>query len=314
MKRLIFSPEIIVFLIVIAFMLNACGGGADEHYDGLWFAGDVHWGDQSQDKFAELKALVDGRLGVVNLEGPIVAPDTLTTPEDIRLRLANDAAGLANLSSIGAKMVSIANNHQADYGQDGWESTQRYLGEANLNAVGSDEGLVVKTVSDFEVGFLGFYLTTDLLPRLPNILKEARARCDILVCSFHVLAPPTYLPVPELREAVDMAIDAGAKIIVAHGTHMVGPVERRGDTVIAWGLGNLIFNCDCTAEHEGLLLNFDLAEVDGTVTVGEAEIIPIEAGLMDKPVRILKQSSQVLDLLESLGSSEISRRKNRGYF
>ncbi len=301
-------------LLAVVVLFFACRGDSEEHYEGLWFGGDMHWGDQVDNKLLDVIPVVDGRLGFINLEGPIVAPDTLTTPEDNRLRLFNAPEGLSYLHSARAKMVSIANNHQADYGQDGWASTQEHISVADLNAVGGEAGIIVKTVSDVEVGFVGYHLTEDLIPHLRESIARAAERCEILVCSFHVLAPPTYLPVRELREAVDLAVDVGAKIVVAHGTHMVGPVERRDEAVIAWGLGNLTFNCDCTSEREGLLLNVDLTEVDGKAAVGEVAIIPIEAGLMDKPVRILERPSQVLDLLESLGSSEISRRKNRGYF
>jgi poly-gamma-glutamate capsule biosynthesis protein CapA/YwtB (metallophosphatase superfamily) len=115
--------------------------------------------------------------------------------------------------------------------------------------------------------------------------------------------PPSYLPRPELKSAVKIALEAGPKIVVAHGTHAIGPVERRGKIVVAWGLGNLVFACDCTNEREGLLLEVSLRGGE----VESASIIPIEAGLKGDPARLSSDPNGVFDLLEGIGGTQLVR-------
>jgi poly-gamma-glutamate capsule biosynthesis protein CapA/YwtB (metallophosphatase superfamily) len=125
---------------------------------------------------------------------------------------------------------------------------------------------------------------------------------DVLVATFHVTGPPSYLPRPELRAAVDTAITAGALVVAAHGTHALGPVERRGKAVIAWGLGNLLFACDCTDEVDGAVLR---VSIDGDAA--RARILPIDAGLRGAPARPGHNPELILDLLDALGSSPLRR-------
>jgi poly-gamma-glutamate capsule biosynthesis protein CapA/YwtB (metallophosphatase superfamily) len=118
------------------------------------------------------------------------------------------------------------------------------------------------------------------------------------VLSLHVSAPPLYTPPPEvLRAAVDDAVAAGVSVVVAHGTHTVAPIEQRGGTVIAWGLGNAVFSCRCSRETEGLLLRV-------TVT-GEGEVragfVPLEAGMDGAAATVLGPEGASFELMRALG-------------
>jgi poly-gamma-glutamate synthesis protein (capsule biosynthesis protein) len=164
-----------------------------------------------------------------------------------------------------------------------------------------------------EVGGLRFAVTAHDLtrgvpPSLESDLKAARGRGDVLVATFHVTGPALYLPRPELRRAVELALAAGARVVAAHGTHAVGPVERRGGAVIAWGLGNVAFACDCTDEPDALLLR---VRFEGE-NPAEAVLLPIDAGLNGGPARPSMDAAGVLQLLESIGSSPLRRDGPRG--
>jgi poly-gamma-glutamate capsule biosynthesis protein CapA/YwtB (metallophosphatase superfamily) len=106
-----------------------------------------------------------------------------------------------------------------------------------------------------------------------------------------------------------MALAAGARVVAAHGTHAVAPVERRGEAVIAWGLGNLLFSCECSRETEGVVLRVALA---GERT--DASVIPIEAGLDGAPAQIAGERGATLELLEAIGSPALRREGAAGAF
>jgi poly-gamma-glutamate synthesis protein (capsule biosynthesis protein) len=147
-------------------------------------------------------------------------------------------------------------------------------------------------------------------PTLRTELAAARRRGDVLVATFHVTGPPMYLPRPELVDAVAIALEAGATVVAAHGTHELARVERRGRAVIAWGLGNLAFACACTDEQSGAVLEVALGP-DGA---REAAIVPIDAGLAQGAAHAAGDPALTFELLEALGSSRLQRRGDRAAF
>jgi len=98
--------------------------------------------------------------------------------------------------------------------------------------------------------------------------------------------------------------------VAAEGTHALGKVERRGGAVIAWGLGNLAFACDCTDEVDGALLEVDL---DGQ-GAGAAAVVPVEAGLMGRPAAAAPDAPALYELLERIGSSPLRPEGPRARF
>ena len=103
-------------------------------------------------------------------------------------------------------------------------------------------------------------------------------------------------------------------MIASHGSHAPGPVERRGDTVIAWGLGNLAFNCKCTDEKDGLVLALLLNSRNSGERIAEAGVVPIDAGLRGNPSKPARNPELIFDLLEAIGSSELRRQGQRASF
>ena len=83
---------------------------------------------------------------------------------------------------------------------------------------------------------------------------------------------------------------------------MLGPVERRGDAVIAWGLGNLLFTCDCTGDKDGAILRVTIPE-EGAI---EAVIIPVDAGIGGQAARPASDPALIIELFESLGSTPLA--------
>ena len=79
--------------------------------------------------------------------------------------------------------------------------------------------------------------------------------------------------------------------------------------MIAWGLGNLLFDCSCTSERDGALLT---VRVRGEEL--EATVIPIDAGLGDEPTQLSHDPALIFDLLEAIGSSPLARKGERAGF
>lgn len=265
----------------------------------FWFGGDVHLGRGGKNVLSKLKPLVGDALGVVNLEGAVAEK----AADPSKLSLLNSPAALAELSSLNIRVVGIANNHAGDAGPDGATRTAEAVRAAKFLPAGGPANAAVLKIEGMTFVFTAHDLTDGVPPGLETDLTAARARGDVLISMFHVTGPTSYLPRPELKTAAETARRAGAALIVAHGTHVVGPVERRGASIIAWGLGNVAFACDCTKEDEAILLR---VRFEGEKTVG-AEVIPISAGLNGAPTAPASDSKGMFDLLEAIGSKGLAR-------
>jgi poly-gamma-glutamate capsule biosynthesis protein CapA/YwtB (metallophosphatase superfamily) len=216
----------------------------------------------------------------------------------------NAPGGLELLREAGVRVAGIANNHAMDAGAGGDRVTAEAVHKAGIEPTGRQASAAVFSVEGLRIVVAAHDLTTGVPRELAAELAAARKRGDVLVASYHVTGPESYLPRPELRKAVEIALRADARIIVAHGTHVIGPVERRGQSVIAWGLGNLAFACDCTKEREGLVLRIR-ARAGGTII---ASVVPIEAGLLGEAAKLSSDPKGIFDLLAAIGSSKLERR------
>lgn len=276
----------------------------------LWLGGDVHLGADTPRFSPALTQRLRAAGGIVNLEGPVgVAP--FAEVDAGTVRLASDGAAVAALAEHGVTAVTLANNHAGDRGAEGERLTRLQLKKA---------GILATPEAAWIAGSRKIVVSAHDLPSrhrpprgLGGALARAAAGADWLVASFHVTGPPSYIPQPALRRAVDEAIRAGARVVVAHGTHALGPVERRpgasGDAVIAWGLGNLLFSCACTESLEGAIVRVEL-----THDHVAANVIPIDAGLMGSPARPAGDPRLALDLLEAIGSSPLQRMGDAARF
>ena len=266
----------------------------------IWIGGDVHLGTGGAERLQAISAAMHPAIGIVNLEGPIgtEAQAGSATAQ----QLVNGPQTAAALAAAGIVAAGITNNHAADLGSANETA-------AKLEAAGVHPfGVTVVNLDGLRVVLSAHDLTGGVPPTLAADLAAARARGDVLVATFHVTAPPLLLPTPDLSRAVAIALSAGSTIIASHGTHALASIEHRGDAVIAWGLGNLVFACECTDEQDGLVLR---VELDRKGRVIRAAAIPVDAGLHGSNAALSTDPRLMLDLLESLGAKPIRRLPDR---
>jgi len=287
-------------------LASACAHTAATPSARIWLGGDVFLGAGGHGALSFIPAIVDGAPGIVNLEGPV--GDGRAAAVGIRLTQAPRA--LAELRAAGIAVAGIANNHARDAGPDGAAATARALDAIGVRAAGAPVGPATVTLGGLRVVVTAHDLEAGVPATLRAELIAARRAGDVLVATFHVTGPASYLPRPELVDAVTIALEAGAAVIAAHGSHELARVERRGHAVIAWGLGNLAFDCACTDEPSGALLEVTL-EPDGA---RGAAIIPIDAGLSGGVARAAADPGLTFELLEALGTTRLERRGGRATF
>ena len=298
---------IAVQMAMIATAGHAVNSGFQEKSAELWLGGDVNLGDGGRGQLQGISGIVQGASGIVNLEGPVTQRSQLVTP---KLRLWNAPRALDELLALHVQVAGIANNHSGDAGKSGPKKSAERLKQLSILPAGGRAGVALLHVNGLVIAVTAHDLSHGVPPRLADDLAAARRGADILIATFHVSGPASYLPRPELGRAVEIAYKVGAGVIAAHGTHALGPVERREHAVIAWGLGNLAFACDCTQEKDAIILRVRVAP-DGAI---KADVIPIQAGLNNAPALPAKDTKGIFDLLEAIGSSKLQRQGSSASF
>ncbi len=205
--------------------------------------------------------LADADITFGNLEGPIAESGVLSGSK-YSFRMHPDVARVLNF--VGFDVVSFANNHAGDYGREAFLETFQHLGRAGIQLVGAGantataENPTVFLAGNTRIGFIGFsdvgpnWLESKedgagiLLAKSPEfvseVVRQARGKVDILIVSFHF--GDEYKTKSNLRQQAlaHAAIDAGAVFVVGHHPHVVEEIEKYNGGVIAYSLGNFIFD------------------------------------------------------------------------
>jgi Bacterial capsule synthesis protein PGA_cap len=156
----------------------------------------------------------------------------------------------------GFDVLSLANNHARDFGEEGRAETMRALDSVGILHSGREGDFASVTVRGTRIAVLAYSATqaSNLLldyDLAADTVAAFAATHDIVVVSFHGGAEGwdlTRLPFGEeeyfgeprgdvVRFARSM-VDAGADLVIGHGPHVVRALERYRGRLIAYSLGN----------------------------------------------------------------------------
>jgi poly-gamma-glutamate capsule biosynthesis protein CapA/YwtB (metallophosphatase superfamily) len=226
--------------------------------------------------FREIKRELDRHdIACANLECPISARGTKFTP-DKGIYFKADPEVLQGIRWSGFDFLSLANNHSLDWGPEALADTMNGLKRAGIRYAGAgtsvDEALepAVFTVGDTSVAFIA---CNDVYPlacsesgktamtlsleyeALGARIGKLKERYDILIASVHAGREYDRKQEKTKVQAFRLLADLGVDVVLGHHPHVVQDVEIYKGRVIAYSLGNLVFDQSWSPEtSEGLLL------------------------------------------------------------
>lgn len=183
----------------------------------------------------------------------------------------------------GFNLISLANNHILDYGVVAMLDTMERLSAAGIVHAGVGEnifearrprilqskGVKVAFLAYTEVGE-GFTYTRvphqwAATPELPGAaparadflrldVKTVRREADLVIVSMHWGKEYDHKPTDFQKALGRIAMDAGADLVIGHHPHVIQGIEFRGRGVIAYSLGNFIFDQETYNRRQGLVL------------------------------------------------------------
>ncbi len=158
--------------------------------------------------------------------------------------------------AAGFDVLSLANNHARDFGEEGRDSSMLAIEEAGMHHSGRVGDFASMEVSGLRVAVLAYAVTKNSNMMLDyelafSTVADFAATHDVVVVSFHGGAEGvdvTHVPFAEEEyygeprgDVVWFArgvVDAGADLVIGHGPHVVRGMERYKDRLIAYSLGN----------------------------------------------------------------------------
>lgn len=232
------------------------GRGVAQRLEGDW-----------ESAFAEIQpGLREADLAIGNLESPLTTAGRVGDGVDLRA----SPEAVAALSAGGFAMVSLANNHAMDGGRAGLAETIQVLDLAGITAV-VDGGLASAPAG--QLAFLAFDDSRTPLDTAAaaEAVAAAAERSGAVVVSIHWGGEYQAAPSRRQEAIAHLLAGAGADVIVGHGPHVLQRTEWIGSTLVAYSLGNFLFDQPYPADcHRGAILRVALRR--GRVVA--AEILP----------------------------------------
>lgn len=271
--------------------LSAPGGGAAEPAPGspaparptgtvrLAFAGDIHFegaftdvpGRPRSTLGAMSRDLRSADVAVVNLESALASPGAPARKEledaGDRYWFRSPAGALDVLDRSGVDVVSIANNHGADYGLRGIRDSLRIAEQGPVAVVGvgrtsrqafaphrvtvrgttvavhaADASPRESAESTWAIGPVSgpglASARSPLAPQLLDAVRASAARGDVVVVYAHWGEEYGACPTPDQRELARNLAEAGADVIVGTHAHVLLGAGMLDSTYVSYGLGN----------------------------------------------------------------------------
>jgi poly-gamma-glutamate capsule biosynthesis protein CapA/YwtB (metallophosphatase superfamily) len=202
------------------------------------------------------ETIASADLVVANCESPVV--DRPRSPVGTRLGTRHAMTPVFLDAVLGAAgivpgklVLSLANNHALDQGPDGFEETVAALAGRRIRTAGTvADGPVMRTqVGPLTLGLLAFTEWRNAgaaafagrVTMLPDIAGWRRDAGVDLICAIpHWDREFRHFPRGATRALAKRLVEGGVGLIAGHHAHVLQPVERIGEALIAYGLGDFL--------------------------------------------------------------------------
>ncbi|MBD1223133.1 CapA family protein [Virgibacillus halodenitrificans] len=191
------------------------------------------------------------------------------------------------LKKAGVDVVSLANNHTLDHGEEAIHNAINYWKEKDMMYTGAyeskaDQGKlrIYETNEDISLAFLAYTYGTNGITEPENKdylvnqideqqiateIAEAEKQADVVVLSLHFGDEYERLPNERQKDLVQFAADQGADIILGHHPHVLQPVEwvegKGGKrSFVIYSLGNFFSGQDEFYRRIGGVLTLTLTK------------------------------------------------------
>jgi poly-gamma-glutamate synthesis protein (capsule biosynthesis protein) len=206
-----------------------------------------------------LPIIQDSDFAITNLESPLLEegkPIAKTGPN-----LKSPIKSIEALKFAGFDMVTLANNHMMDFGEEGLFSTIQVCERNNIRHIGAGLNIEeAKKVEYFDIkgnriAFInccenewsttqGDYPGCNPLNEVALYyqIQDAKVNADYIILIIHGGHETYEFPSLRMKKLYRWFIDLGVDAVIGHHTHCFSGYEIYGEKPIVYSLGNFVFD------------------------------------------------------------------------
>ena len=241
--------------------------------------------DDAESMLRDVTPVLSGAdITVGNLEGVLMdggEPKKKCKDPDACYLFRSPSRYADRLADAGFDVMSLANNHARDFGEDGRSATMTALQDAGIMHSGRTGDVASWQAGDIRIAFIAFAPFTDSWPMLDQEGGRSQVRLlaenhDIVIVSFHggaegvdashVPFATEYYYGEDRGNVVEFSrgmIDAGADLVLGHGPHVPRAMEIYRERLVAYSLGNFATYYGISVTGEKGYAPILLATLDG---------------------------------------------------
>jgi len=205
------------------------------------------------------------------------------------LYMRGDPRAVNTLINCGFKVLSVSNNHMMQHGAEAFRDTVNILKSNGICPIGLKSGSqfnskpYITEIKGIRLGFLGYslrpeeYRPTEVLYCHANentIIEDIhriREDVDFVIISLHWGDEYVQRPSPNQIAMARRLINEGADIILGHHPHVLQGIENYEGGLIAYSLGNFIFDMWMSETRKSIVLEILISEKG----IDDFRIIPL---------------------------------------
>jgi poly-gamma-glutamate synthesis protein (capsule biosynthesis protein) len=223
-------------------------------------------GKRLSESLAHLRPLLSGKdLCIGNLECML---GDVHPRNPRRMTYKGEAVHVDGLRALGFTHLALANNHILDEGLDVARQTKEFTEEAGITPLCGTAAkrttIAGNTVEIFCFNLIqdhtaaGFY-RDEVTEQDFALLKSSDA--DVKIICIHWGDEYAEYPSPQQIELAHRFVDCGAQVVLGHHPHVIQGVERYKGAVVAYSLGNFVFDMDWSVRtRSALALEIELTD------------------------------------------------------
>ena len=199
----------------------------------------------------------------------------------VGMRLCAGPRAMQSIEIGGFDVLSVANNHSTNFGKRGLDESVKRLRERGIRVAGYGKHIPVVEMNGTRVAFLGWSPVHEQisLKRIASHIKRARARADLVFAFVHWGIEYETTPSRAQERLADFIASKGVDLIIGAHPHVVQPMERVRDTLVAYSLGNFVFDFMWGEALRGAVGEFVVD--DGQIA--KSRLIPVQIDEMGAP-------------------------------
>ncbi len=215
------------------------------------------------------KLISDCDISICNFEAPIKI-DSMKPIKKVGPHIYQSPESIKYVKNVGFNILSLANNHIYDFGQETLLSTIKEIKNQGIDFIGGGKNFQqtyqAKTISakGIKIGLLAcaenqFGCLYDNLNRggyawlfhdlIEDNIRALRKEVDIVVLIVHAGVENINAPIKEWRDRYKRLCNVGVDVVIGHHPHVPQGYEKYNNSMIFYSLGNFYFDFESHLEQ-----------------------------------------------------------------